>query len=381
MTAADPLPEIGCYGLAGHTDQPADLLAEVRLAEELGIGSVFLSERFNVKDAAVLAGAAVAATQRIGIATAATNPHTRHPLVTATMATTLHRMSGGRYAFGLGRGFDVLFDLMGVPRVTGARIEDTVGILRRLWHGEAVAGHDGPAGSFPYLNQDAAFDEDVPVLLMAIGDRSLELAGRLADGVVLHTFLSDDALRRSVEVVRNAAADAGRDPASVRVWAVLATVSDDLPEELRLRKLVGRLATYLQGYGAVLVRANGWDPADLERFRGDDLVQGYPGAFDAVGTTEELRHLRDDVLPAAWLAAAATGTPEHCATRIQDQLDAGADSVVLHGATPSELADVLTAWRAVRDPGLDRIPLNPGRLAQPGYLGNKPTPPVVTSTV
>ena len=60
---------------------------------------------------------------------------------------------------------------------------------------------------------------------------------------------------------------------------------DGLPEELRLRKLVGRLATYLQGYGAVLVRANGWDEADLERFRSDDLVQGYPGAFDAIGTS------------------------------------------------------------------------------------------------
>lgn len=55
----DP-PEIGCYGLAGHSASPRDLLDEVRLAERLGIGSVFLSERFNVKDAAVLAGAAAA---------------------------------------------------------------------------------------------------------------------------------------------------------------------------------------------------------------------------------------------------------------------------------------------------------------------------------
>jgi hypothetical protein len=48
------MPELACYGLAGHTDQPADLLDEVRLAEELGLGSVFLSERFNLKDAGVL---------------------------------------------------------------------------------------------------------------------------------------------------------------------------------------------------------------------------------------------------------------------------------------------------------------------------------------
>jgi probable F420-dependent oxidoreductase len=355
-------PELGCYGLAGHSATPADLITEARLAEELGLGSIFLSERFNTKDAGVLAGAVAAVTTTLGIGTAATNHNTRHPLVTATMATTAHRLSGGRYAFGLGRGFGLLFDLMGVPKVTGAQLEDAVGIYRRLWHGEAVGGHDGPAGSYPYLNQDSSFDEDIPVLLMAIGDNTLELAGRIADGVVLHTFFSDETLARAVGIVRSSAERAGRDPASVRIWSVLATVHDDLPEELRLRKLVGRLATYLQGYGEVLVRANGWDLAALERFRADDLVQGYPGAFDAIGTVEELTHLRDDVLPPEWLAASATGTAKQCAARIQDQLDAGADSVILHGATPTELAPVLDAWRGIRPAEqLAGLPTNPGR--------------------
>ena len=90
---------------------------------------------------------------------------------------------------------------------------------------------------------------------------------------MLHTFLSDETLARSVATIRRAAEEAGRDPASVRVWAVLATVEESIGEEARLRKLVGRLATYLQGYGEVLVRANGWDLAALERFRSDDLVQ------------------------------------------------------------------------------------------------------------
>lgn len=356
-----PLPELGCYGLAGHSSSPRDLVEEVRLAERLGIGSVFLSERFNVKDAAVLAGAAGAVSETIGIATAATNHNTRHPLVTATFATTMHRLSGGRYAFGLGRGFDLLFDVMGVPRVTGAQMEDAIGIYRSLWHGRAVLDHEGPAGSYPYLSQDSSFDEDIPVLMMAIGQRSLELAGRVADGVVLHTFLSDETLARSVATIRRSAEQAGRDPASVRVWAVLATVEESVPEEARLRKLVGRLATYLQGYGEVLVRANGWDLAALERFRTDELVQGYPGAFDAIGTVEQLTHLRDDVLPAEWLAAAASGTAAQCAARIQDQLDAGADSVILQGATPTELAPVLDAWREVR-PDVS-LPRNPGWMS------------------
>jgi probable F420-dependent oxidoreductase len=354
-------PELGCYGLAGHTSNPADLLDEVREAEALGLGAVFLSERFNVKDAGVLAGAAAAVSSQIGIGTAATNHNTRHPLVTATMATTLHRLSGGRYAFGLGRGFDLLFDVMGLPRVTGAQLEDAIAIYRTLWSGGAVVGHDGPAGSFPYLSQDSSFDERIPVLMTAIGDRTLELAGRVADGVVLHTFLTDETLARSVTKVRQAAADAGRDPGSVRIWSVLGTVEESVPEELALRKTVGRLATYLQGYGQVLVDANGWSRDDLTRFKEDPLVIGYPGAFDAVGTAEQLRYLRDEVIPAHWLAAAATGTAQGCAGRIADQFTAGADSVILHGATPAELAPVVRAWARVRDP--DRfadLPANPG---------------------
>lgn len=364
---AQEFPELGCYGLAGHSASPGDVLGEARLAEQLGFGALFLSERFNAKDAAVLAGAAAAVTSELGIGTAATNHNTRHLLVTATMAMTAHRLSHGRYALGLGRGFDVLFDLMGVPRVTGAQMEDAIAVVRRLWRGETVAGHSGPSGDYPYLSQDPSFDEHIPVLMMAIGERTLELAGRVADGVVLHTFLTDDTVARAVAIIRAAARDAGRDPASVRIWSVLATVEDSVPQEQRLRKLVGRLATYLQGYGEVLVSANGWDPAALERFRQDPLVQGYPGAFDAVGTSAQLTYLRDEVIPAQWLAASATGSASACSARILDQLDAGADSVILHGASPAELAPVLDAWRTIRPADrFTRLPANPGLPSTPG---------------
>lgn len=355
-------PELSCYGLAGHSAAPRDLVHEARRAEELGLGSVFLSERFATKDAGVMAGMVAGVTDRVGIATAATNPQTRHPLVTATMAVTAHRASGGRYALGLGRGFDMLFDIMGLPRVTGASLEDTIGILRTLWSGGSVVDHDGPAGRFPYLFQDPTFDEHIPVLMTAIGDRSLALAGRIADGVVLHTCLTDQTLERSVGIIRAAAEEAGRDPASVRVWAVLGIATDLLSEEALLRKTVGRLATYLQGYGEVLVAANGWDGADLESFRSDELVSGYRGGFDTVGATEELTYLRDRVLPAEWLATFATGSPATVADRVADQFGAGADSVVLHGATPDEIAPVLPAWRD-RRPGPSTLPVNPGRMS------------------
>ncbi|MDN4505048.1 TIGR03857 family LLM class F420-dependent oxidoreductase [Dietzia maris] len=358
------MPELACYGLAGHSASPADLIAEAARAEELGLGSILLSERFALKDAAVMAGAAVAATTRIGVGTAATNHNTRHPLVTATMATTLHRMSGGRYAFGLGRGIPLLFDIMGLPHVTSAQLEDAIGIYRTLWGGGAVVGHDGPAGSYPYLMQDASFEEDIPVLMMAMGDNQLRLAGRIADGVVLHTFMSDAAVQRCVRLVRESAEQAGRDPAGVRIWSVMATIEDSLDETARLRKLVGRLATYLTGYGDVLVRVNGWDRAGLEAFRADERLSSHSGALDATDDLDLLRHARE-VLPDAWLATAAVGSAAQCADRIEGQLALGADSVVLHGATPDELAPVLTEWRGRRDPDrFAHLEPNPGRISR-----------------
>lgn len=364
MTDPQPLPELGCYGLAGHSATPRDLVDEVRQAEELGLGSVFLSERFNFKDAGVMAGAAAAVSSRIGIATAATNHATRHPVVTASMAATAYRMSEGRYCFGLGRGFDVMFDLLGVPRVTNAQLADAAEVYRRLWRGEKF-DHAGPLGTYPYLFMVDDLDDPVPLLMVAIGPKSLGLAGRTADAVVLHTFMSDQAVSESVATVRRAAEEAGRDPAAVRVWACTAVIEDSIDEVVRLRKTVGRLATYLQGYGDVLVRVNHWDPAELQRFREHPVVTAQQGAFDSVGTQESLERLRDEVIPAEWLACAITGTGPECAGQVRDQLaTTGVDSVIMHGVTPAQLAPVVEAYREIRVPGLSSLPANPGRMAE-----------------
>jgi len=356
----EQLNELGFYGLAGHSATPRDLVTEVARAEEIGLGSVFISERFNTKDACALSGAAGAVSTTLGVATAATNHNTRHVMVTATFGTTMHRLTGGRFTLGLGRGFDMLFDVMNVPRVTMAQLEDVMDLLRRLWHGETIMGHDGPAGRFPYLSQDPTFDEDIPILLTAIGERTLEFSGAVADAVVLHTFFTDDTLARSVAAVRRGAEKAGRDPDAVRVWSVLATIGDHIDEDLRMKKLVGRLGTYLQGYGDLLVRVNRWDPAVLDAFRADEVVKGVGGALDAIATPDQLRHVAT-LLPDEWLAASATGTPAACAARVIDQFDAGADSVILHGATPDELAPVVDAYRAIRPAGrFDSQLANPG---------------------
>ncbi|MCF7548666.1 TIGR03857 family LLM class F420-dependent oxidoreductase [Pseudonocardia sp. WMMC193] len=342
---AQAAPELGFYALGGHVENPRVMLDELRLAEDLGLGTAFLSERFSVKELASLTGAAGAVTETLRIATGATNHHTRHPAVTAAWATTVHRLTGGRFTLGLGRGLAPQLEAFGLPPVTTAQLEDFIGLMRRLWHGETVVGHDGPAGSWPALKLDPEFDEDIPVALTAFGPATLALAGRAADMVILHTYFADETVARCVERVRTAAERAGRDPAAVQVWSCYATVPDTLGEEARLRKTVARLATYLQVYGDLLVATNEWDPAALRRFRADPVVAGLDGWADVVATRAEIEHIAS-VLPEEWLAPAATGSAEHCAAQVRAQFDLGVDGVIMHCATPAELEPVVKAYLA-----------------------------------
>ena len=342
MTTFDRL---GFYTLAGAPRSPRDLIDEVHDAERLGLGWTFISERFNVKEAATLSGAVGAVSSRINIATAATNHNTRHPLVTAAYATTMHRLTGGRFTLGLGRGIAPLVRALGLSPVTTAQLEDFAGLMRRLWHGETILGHDGPAGRYPFLRLDPDFDEHIPLALTAFGPHTLDLGGRAFDHVVLHTFFTDETLARCVHTVKAAAERAGRDPGTVKVWSCFATVGDHLPDDVRLKKTVGRLATYLQAYGDLMVTTNGWDTAVLARFRADPLVAGFTGALDDKATTEQLEHVAT-LIPDEWLAAAATGSPERCAEKVQGQFDLGADGVILHGAAPAELEPIVAALAA-----------------------------------
>jgi probable F420-dependent oxidoreductase len=334
--------ELGCYLLAGQPTSSREIVAEAVAAEALGLGTAFISERFNKKEAATLSGAAGALTERITIATAATNHNTRHPMITAGYARTMQSLTDGRFVLGLGRGITKLQDAFGIPRVKTAELEDFAGIMRRLFRGEALFGHDGPAGSWPVLHLDSSLDEYLPMAIVAFGPHTLALGGRCFDHVVLHTYFTDETTARCVETVKRAADQAGRDPGAVKVWSCFATIGDHVPEAARLMKSVGRLGTYLQGYGELLVRTNDWDPAVLERFLADPVAK--VAGLDVVGTPEQLQHAAT-LIPDEWLAPSATGTPEQCVAAIRHQFDLGCDGVIMHGATPDELDPIVAEYR------------------------------------
>ncbi len=134
-------------------------------------------------------------------------------------------------------------------------------------------------------------------------------------------------------------------PPQVKVWSCFATVGDHIAPDLQLKKTVGRLATYLQGYGDLLVRTNHWDPAVLERFRADEFVSTFQGAIDRAATTEQLEHVAT-LIPDEWLEPMAKGTPEQCVAAVRNQFDLGCDGVIMHGATPTELEPVVKAYAA-----------------------------------
>ncbi|MCW2945696.1 MAG: putative Coenzyme F420-dependent N(10)-methylenetetrahydromethanopterin reductase [Actinoallomurus sp.] len=337
---------LGAYVLPGRVSDPRPALAQARAADELGLGSVWLSERWGTKDLGVLAGALGQVTSRARIAAGITHFQVRHPAVLASMAMTAQGLTGGRFVLGFGRSVAAMWKAVGLPPVTNRILADSADILRRLCNGEKVS-YDGPAGRFPAMRlSDLPDAPPPPLLLAAIGPKTLALAGSHFDGVLLHPFLTPEAVARSVELVRASAEAADRDPVSVRVYATVVTASG-LPPQEEASVVGGRAVTYFQisGFGEQLAEANGWDPGPLRRLREHPQLTGVRGSADFVRTRDQLTDAAT-VLPAEWLASSsAVGSPEHCVSRLREYLAAGADELVLHGSTPDQLPAVIDAVR------------------------------------
>jgi probable F420-dependent oxidoreductase len=337
--------DLSVYVLPGRVTDAADGIAQARDAERAGFGAVYVSERLDVKDAGVVCGALVAATERIGIGTAVIHQGPRHPLSLASLAATAHTMSGGRFVLGLGRGMPALAPSLGVGKPTLASLEHLVGVLRRLWAGEKIR-EDGPAGSFHGMRFSDLPPSAPPVVFGTVGQRGLELGGRVFDGVILHPFLTVDAVAESAVAVRTAAECAGRDPATVRVIATV-VAAPDLPAGRADLAVRARAVSYFQvrGLGELLVARNGWDPGVLERLRAHPTLSGA-GIADTALTRD---HLVDSasVIPDEWFdTGCVIGSSEQCAHRAAGYRKAGADEVLIHGASPAEAAGLAASWTA-----------------------------------
>ena len=335
---------LGAYILPGRVSDPRPAIDQARAAEEVGLGSVWISERWGAKDLGVLAGAVGQATERVRIASGITQFLVRNPAVLASLAMTVQGLTGGRFVLGFGRSVPALYRALGLPAVTNQIMIDYADMMRRLCRGEKVS-YDGPAGRFPALRlADVPDAPPPPMVLAAIGPKTLALAGAHFDGALLHPFLTPEAVGRAAEQVRAGAEQAGRDPSTVRIYATVVTASGLAPEE-EAAVVGGRAVTYYQipGFGEQLAEANGWDIAALDRLRAHPQLAGIKGAADSVRTRAELIEAAT-ALPQEWLSgASAVGTPEECAQMLAAYRKAGADELLLHGSTPDQLGPVVSA--------------------------------------
>jgi probable F420-dependent oxidoreductase len=330
-------------------------IEEIKDADRLGFGSVWISERFAAKNADVLSGAAAMLTQSMGIASGLIqNMPLRHPIVTAGYAATMAKLTANRFALGVGRGTDPFADATGTPRATFRLMEDYIGILRQLWRGESVT-YEGPAGRIKGLRLGVDLPVIPPVIMGAMGEKTLRWAGRVCDGVVLNSLWTPAAVERSVKYIREGAEQAGRDPASVRVWTILVTACD-VPEQAMLRYVVRRMNTYLlfPPFFDAVCDANRWNRADAARLRVELAKIEKPAKAGTMGDETTTRDT-NDLRQMAALYPRADG-----AQAALVRLKAGADGILFHGSPPKELATVLASWKTIRPAGLDRRAFNPG---------------------
>ncbi len=218
--------------VSGSWATPENLAVIARRAEELGYHSLWTFQRLlsppdggwgetyrSVLDPLLPLAYAAALTSRIRLGVAVVNLPFISPVVLAKQLATLDILSGGRLDVGLGNGWaDEEFTATGATkRGQGRRAEEYLRLLRRLWT-EPVVSHTGEFYRVPGMRLDPKPVQagGPPVLLGAWAPEALRRAGRLCDGWVSSSRADPRRLGESIAIVREAAAQAGRDPDALR---------------------------------------------------------------------------------------------------------------------------------------------------------------------
>ncbi|TQF01355.1 TIGR03842 family LLM class F420-dependent oxidoreductase [Kitasatospora acidiphila] len=215
-------------GLVLQTDPPARLVVErMRRAEAAGFSHGWTFDSAVLwQEPFVIYSQILAQTERLTVGPMVTNPSTRSWEVTASTFATLNDMFGNRTVCGIGRG-DSAMRVAGRQPATLARLSEAMRVIKGLAEGRSVE-LDGTELQLPWVR-----DGRLPVWMAAYGPKALALAGHQADGYILQ--LADPFLTEyMIKAVRRAAAEAGRDPASVTICvaAPAYVTADDSPAAL-----------------------------------------------------------------------------------------------------------------------------------------------------
>jgi 5,10-methylenetetrahydromethanopterin reductase len=306
---ADSLePALG-LSVASHSGLAAPAIGTLAAtAESAGFSAVFVAEGHG--DALSLCHPVIAATRQVRVGTAIANAALRPPVLAAKTAAQLDQASDGRFLLGLGVGNDVMNGRFGLPPFPALQmVEEYVGALRAALAGNP-RGFDGQlfrTGMVPFDSPPVR--AELPVYLAALGPRMLELAGRIADGVILN-LMSPAQAGLAASLVRAEAAAAGRDPASVEVVCIVHVCLSDDPDAAAAaaRAVVPRYVLH-PAVGKLF-------GADLSAARSRALAGDRAGAADCVP---------GDVAD----AFVAHGDAAACAARLAEYRAAGVDLPVV----------------------------------------------------
>ena len=210
-------------GIVLQTTPPASQVIDLAVqADAQGFSHVWTFDSHILwEEPYVIYSQILAKTRNVIVGPMVTNPATRDWTVTASLFATLNEMYGNRTVCGIGRGDSAVRVTNGKP-TTLATLRESIDIIRELSNGREV-DYNGSKIKFEWASKSKC-----EVWVAAYGPKALQLTGEVGDGFILQ--LADiDIAAWTIDAVRKAARDAGRDPKSVKICvAAPAYVGDDL---------------------------------------------------------------------------------------------------------------------------------------------------------
>jgi 5,10-methylenetetrahydromethanopterin reductase len=293
-------------------DAPRALIEIAKKIESQGFDHLWMTESsLHARDPYQMLAMAAMHTTRLRLGTAVTNPVTRHPALTAVAAATLADIADGRFILGIGAG-DRPLAALGMKPAHLAELEAAIGGIRRLLDGEHV---DMEAASFQLVDAHLRFPAaaDIPVFISASGPRTLELAGEIADGVVLLCGLEPAIIKWALDRIDAGAQRAGRERPEVSIF-VYGVIDED--EDVAI-KSARSIAAWFPQTSPLYCDLAGLDPEIAQAVR--DQYSG--GEFQEAGAAAEL-------LPVEFVQKmAVAGNRERVTAQLDEVAAVGVDSI------------------------------------------------------
>ena|GEM_PF-212323 len=285
-----------------------ELASFAATCEQAGLSGVGVPDHHHTgRDAYLTLAAMAMATERLRLFPATSNTVTRHPLVLASLLNSLDELAPGRAMITVAPGF-LSVEKAGAAPERRARLRQVINALRGLL-GTGEAEFDGQP-----LHLDNHPAGRTEVILLASGPKLLELAGEVADGVMMLVGLHPDGVAAAREHLRRGAERAGRDVAEIEEIFIVPFAPGDPAELRRYPQGWFREGQPWLAYPSVStlrwLRASGLDLAGPSK--GDDPLEPPMRAKDQFDPSAVSDAQADAIMDALGLF----GTPEQCADRL-----------------------------------------------------------------